>query len=198
MKKSIKIILIINLLLLSNYCKTKQSVKFLSAPIPKRTNIAVIIDCPNNIKNVVLAKFLKKGYKVKAINAADFYSLNNIFDIKDFKYIAYEQPETGFFGIGGEEQSALVSTQKTYENIYKLHVYNFEAHKAKILEEIKNKWKINYLIILELKDWQTTSWARAIELSNYNLIWIENYPTKYTDNLDDVISHFVTSISGSK
>ncbi len=170
-------------------CATKKSVKFSKVNISSSSTIAVIIDCPNNAKNVVLTQFMKKKFKVKAVNASDLYSLRDIYDIRDFKHVSYKSSL--------KDVQSLMSMEKTYDNLYKLHVYNFEANKAEILKEMKNKWDINYLIILDLKDWQSISWGRAIDLNTYELVWIENYATKYNDNVETIINHFISSITGS-
>lgn len=188
MRKYISIMLVISFLTIFS-CAQKKGVKYLRTPIPSRSNVAIIIDCPNNIKNVVMTKFMQRGFRVKALNASDLYSLNNVFDIKDFKYIAYKSSSKG--KRFGSDSDSLLSTQKSYDNIYKLHVYNFEANKAKILSEMRSTWDVRYLILLELQDWEETSWARAIDLDNYNLMYIENYPAKYSDNLEDVVDHFI-------
>ena len=166
-------------------CSSKKAVKFSSAILPSKSNIAIIIDSPNNIKNVVMAKFLEKGFDVKAFNASDLYSMNEIFDIKDLKKLSYS----------AAADNSLLSMEKTYNNIYKLHVYNFEINKADLLAEIKSKWNVDYIVILDLKNWKSVSWGRIINLKNYEIMWIENYPTKYTDNLETVIEHFIESMT---
>ncbi|MFC1668769.1 hypothetical protein ACFL20_00130 [Spirochaetota bacterium] len=166
-------------------CSTKKSVKYTKRTIPSRSSVAVIIDSPNNIKNVVLAKFLAKGFNVKAINAADFYRLGDIFDISDLKKISFS----------GDASNSLLSMEKTYNNIFKLHMYNFEISKAELLSEIKTKWKVNYLILLDLRDWGEVSWARVISLENNEIIWLENYPTGYGDNIETIVDHFIKSMT---
>jgi hypothetical protein len=170
------------------YCTTKKSVKFSKTNISTNSSLAVIIDCPNNAKNVVLTEFMKKKFKVKAVNASDLYVLSDIYDIKNFKYEGYKS---------SLKDSSLLSMEKTYDNLYKLHIYNFEVNKIDILREMKLKWDINYLIVLDLKDWKNVSWGRAIDLNTYELVWVENYPTKYSDNVETIIDHFITSITGS-
>ena len=167
-------------------CTTKKSVRFSKSRIPSNSNIAVIIDCPNNIKNVVLTEFMKMKFKVMAFNASDFYTLNDVYDISDFKKVSYKSSL--------RDIQALMSMEKTYDNLYKLHVYNFEVNKAEILKEMREKWNIDYLIIFDLKDWESISWGRAIKLDTYELIWVENYPTKFTDNIQTVVSYFIRSI----
>jgi hypothetical protein len=170
------------------YCATKKSVKFSKTSISTNSSLAVIIDCPNNAKNVVLTEFMKKKFKVKAVNASDLYVLSDIYDIKDFKYEGYKS---------SLKDSSLLSMEKTYDNLYKLHIYNFEVNKIDLLKEMRLKWDINYLIVLDLKDWKNVSWGRAIDLNTYELVWVENYPTKYSDNIETIIDHFINSITGS-
>jgi len=166
-------------------CKSATKVRYIKRTIPKNVGLAVIIDSPNDLKNVVYAKFLSKGYSVKAINASDFYLLDDIFDIKDFKKISYSS------GI----EDSLLSLEKTYNNIYKLHIYNFEINKAEILSEMSSKWNVQYLIILDLKNWEGLSWGRAIDLRSKEIIWLENYSTAYTDTIETVVEHFIKSMT---
>lgn len=166
-------------------CSTKKGVKFSSKPIPMISNIAVIIDCPNNVKNIILGKFMIKGFTVKAVNASDTYTLSDIYDIKDFKRASNIV----------QDDNSLMSLEKTYNNIFKLHLYNYELNKAEMLTEIRNKWDVQYLIILDLKDWQKVSWGRAIDLKTFEIVWIENYPTGYKDNLETIIDYFINSMT---
>ena len=170
------------------HCSTKKSVKYSKTNISTNSTLAVIIDCPNNAKNVVLTEFMKKKFRIKAVNASDLYVLSDIYDIKDFKYAGYKS---------SLKDTGLLSMEKTYDNLYKLHIYNFEVNKIEILKEMRLKWDINYLIILDLKDWENVSWGRAIDLNTFELVWVENYPTKYSDNVETIIDHFINSITGS-
>ena len=181
------ILLTFTLVVMQLSCASKNGVKFTKKVVKKKSNIAVIIDSPNNIKNVVLTAFMKKGFNVKAINASDLYNREDIFDIKDFKKMSENSPTSS--------ENTILSMEKTYENVSKLHIYNFEASKAEYLNKIRDKWNVKYLIILDLKNWQEVSWGRAIELKTYDLVWIENYPTKYSDNIESIINHFVASMS---
>ena len=168
-------------------CASKKAIKYTSKPIAPRSELAVIIDSPNNLKNVVFATFMNKGFKIKSFNASDLYKNTDHFDIRDFKKVAYSS------GFG--EDNTLLSTEKTYDNIFKLHLYNYELNKAAILEEIKNKMGVQYLIILDLRDWEKVSWARAIDLQTYEIIWVENYPTAYSDTIVSIVEHFIASMS---
>ncbi len=188
MSKKIIIIILGLAILFQASCSTKKGVRYSKKSLPRKSSIAVIIDSPNNIKNVVLSKFLSKGYNVKAVNASDFYSISEIFDIKDLKKMSYNSDGSG----------SLVSLEKTYNNIYKLHLYNFEANKAELLAEIKDKWNVDYLIILMLKDWGEMSWGRAIDLNSLEVIWIENYPTSFNDDLKTLVDHFIRSMAVRK
>jgi len=186
--KIIKFFISILILSVVVSCSTKKAVQFRKNSILPGNPVGIIIDANNNLKNVVLVKFLQRGYNVKAVNASDFYSMNDIFDIKDLKRLSFN----------GKADKSIVSMEKTYNNIFKLHEYNFEVNKAELLNELKDKWGIQYLILLDLKKWQKVSWGRAIDLRNNQIIWVENYPTKFTDNLETIVNHFIDSMSGTK
>lgn len=152
-------------------CAAKKSSKFVKQGIPKGSSVGVIVDSKNDVKNSILIKFMEKGYKVKAINASDLYTLNDTFSIKDYKTLAYENSEI----ILGSNTDALSTTQKSYDSVYKLHTYNYEANKAEILNEMKNKWGLRYLVVMDLRDWENVSWVRAIDLETFDIIAIENF-----------------------
>jgi hypothetical protein len=162
-----------------------KSVKYLSRPIPLNSGVAVIIDAPQKIKNAVFATFLSRGLSVKAVNASDFYSLNDVFDIRDFKKVSY---------VG--QDSSFLSLEKTYNNLYKMHYYNFEVNKAEILADMRNKWNVQYLVLLELKPFPHTSWGRAIDLKTNDIVWIENYHTSGGDNVEAIVDRFINSMTG--
>lgn len=164
---------------------TKKGLVYSSSKISRNSRIAVIIDSPNVIKNAVLVSFMKKGFNVKAFNSSDLYRNSDIFNISDLKRISYE--------IDGDN---LPTLEKTYENAYKLHIYNFELNKAEFLNRIRTEWNVDYLVLLDLKEWESVSWARVINLRTLELNFIENYPTKYTDNLESIVEHFISNITG--
>jgi hypothetical protein len=172
------------ILALSPLLSCTKNLRYATRTVPRGAGVAIIIDAKNKVKNVVLARFMASGYTVKAINASDFYSMNEVFDIRDFKKMSY---------IG---QDNFLSLEKTFNNLYKMHFYNFEVNKAEILADMKNKWNVQYLIILSIKDWQGTSWGRAIDLRTNEIIWIENKRTGLADNIEKIVNHFIKSMGG--
>lgn len=181
---------LITLILLSaSQCASKKSVKYLKQKIMPGSSVVIIVDCPTNIQNVILTKFMSKDFKVKAFNASDLYTVKEVFDIKDFKKVA------GSSSLNDIDK--LFSMQKTYDNIYKLNVYNYEINKAESLAEMKEKYNVKYLILLDLKDWEHVSWGRLIDLNTYELTWVENYAVRYKDTLETVIDHFIESLNGN-
>ena len=182
------ILILITTALFQFSCSHKKVVKYIKRPMPRRAGLAIIIDTPNRIKNVILSRFLKKGFNVKAIAASDMYSTKDVYDIKDLKKVAYKS----------SGNMSLVSMEKTFNNIYKLHLYNFEINKAEMLDEIKRKWNVQYLVLLNLKDWEKISWGRAIDLNTYEIVWLENYPTQYKDTVVTVVDHFIQSMTKMK
>ena len=182
--KKILISLLAMVVLLQSACSSTKQISASKEKISPGSEIAIIVDSRNNVKNAIMAKFMEKGYKVTAFNASDLYSMSDIFDIRDLKKVSYKVP-------GG-----LASMEKTYNNIYKLHLYNFEINKATLLEEMKTKWGVQYLILVDLQNWEETSWARAINLRTYEIVWLENYPTQYGDDINSVMDHFIAKMSG--
>lgn len=184
LKKDIIYIIIISVLMIS--CSAKKGMIHTSAKLPSNAKVGVVIDSPNNLKNAVLVTFLKQGLRVKAFNASDLYTIKDVYDIADLKKLSYNI---------ADENVATVSTfEKTYDNIYKLHVYNFELNKASTLQQIRSDWDVDFLIVLDLKDWESISWARVINLRTLDIEFVENYPTKYNDNVETIVAHFAKNI----
>lgn len=183
-KKSACAVIMI-MLLASASCSQKKGMMYSTSKIPANSSVAVIIDSSNNIKNVILASFMKKGFKVKAVNAADLYTMKDVYDISDLKKLSYNITD-----------DTVPTVEKTYDNIYKLHVYNFELNKAEFLKQIRTEWEVEYLILLDYREWEKVSWARVINLKTFEIDFVENYPTAYTDNVETITDHFVNNISG--
>jgi len=181
--KKIVILILTSIFLVS--CSTKKGLVYSSGKLSTNSKIAVIVDSQNNIKNAVLISFLKQGFRVKAFNSSDLYTMKDVYDISDLKKISYNISEDN------------VSTvQKTYDNIYKLHVYNFELNKAEYLKQIRAEWDVEYIILLDLKVWEKVSWARVINLKTFEIDFVENYPTAYNDNIETITEHFIKNITG--
>ncbi|HNU92697.1 MAG TPA: hypothetical protein PKO25_12570 [Spirochaetota bacterium] len=169
-------------------CAGKKAVRYGKQKIGPGSAVVVVVDCPTNIQNVVLAKFMEKDYRVKAFNASDLYAMRDVYDIRDFKKIAQESSLN--------DQGSPFNIQKAHDNLYKLTIYNYEMQKAETLGEMKERYNVRYLILFELNDWERVSWGRAIDLASYELVWLENYPTRYSDTIESIIDHFITSLSG--
>jgi hypothetical protein len=170
-------------------CAAKKGVVARKVYVTPGSRIIVIVNHSNNIKNVIMAQFMNKNFSVKAFNASDLYTIDDIYDIKDFKKVAYMQPL---------KNDEMISFEKAVENIYKLHIYNYELQKAEALTDMRTKYGAQFLVLMELKDWQKVSWARAIDLTNMEVVWVENYPAQYKDTLESIIDHFIVSMSGQK
>lgn len=169
-------------------CAGKKAVRYSKQKIAPGSGVVVVINCPTNIQNVVLARFMAKDFRVKAFNASDVYTMRDVYDIRDFKKIAQESSLN--------DQGSLFTAQKAHDNLYKLTIYNYEMQKAETLGEMKERYNVRYLILLELNDWERVSWGRAIDLASYELVWVENYPTRYRDTLESIVDHFIDSLSG--
>jgi len=167
-------------------CSTKKGLVHSSSKIPSNAKIAVIIDYPNPLKNVVLVSFLKQGFRVKALNSADLYTMKDVYDISDFKWVSYNLMS----------QDTVPTMEKAYDSIYKLQIYNFEVNKIEFLKQIRAEWDVDYIILMDLKEWEKVSWARVINLRNFEIEFVENYPTAYNDNIETIVNHFIANITG--
>jgi len=167
-------------------CDISGPVKYLDRPVPANSSIAVIVDATNKQKNVIMARFLARGFKVKAVNASDFFTMNDIFDIRDFKSVSC---------IGQGEN--FLSLEKIYNNLYKMHFYNFEINKAEMLAEMKNKLNVQYLVILDLTA-SSGCWGRAIDLRTNDIMWIENRGPSDGAATEKIIDDFINSMSGKR
>ncbi len=178
-------------LLLTSSCVTKRPVISQRQKVLPGSSVAVIVDHPNNIKNLVISRFMLKQYQVTAFNAADIYEMKDVFDIKDFKKVSYNVSVK-------DDDKSLLGMSRTFDSVYKLHVYNFEISKAETLAQIRQKWNVRYLVLLDLKDWEGVSWGRAIDLDTFEVVWVENYPTRYSDTPEKIIDHFILTMSGGR
>ncbi len=184
-------LLILSAFIISVSCSIKRSVVSQKQKILPGTSIAVIVDHPNNIKNLIISRFMEKNFQVVAFNASDIYEMKDVFDIKDFKKVSYSVSVK-------DDDKSLLGMERTFDNVYKLHVYNFEISKAETLAQIRQKWNVRYLVLMDLRDWEEVSWARAINLDTFEIVWLENYPTKYGDTPEKIVDHFISSMSGSR
>jgi len=185
LKHITKINSIILAIILLSSCSYKKGLIYSSTKISSNSKIGVIIDSENNLKNAVLITFLKHGFKVKAVNSSDLYTMKDVYDISDMKKLSYNLADV-----------EVSTVQKTYDNIYKLHIYNFELNKAEYLKQIRSEWDVEYLVLLDLKEWEKVSWVRVINLKTFEIDFIENYPTAYNDNIQTITEHFIKNITG--
>jgi hypothetical protein len=163
-------------------CASKRGMVSSQKAVAGGSTVAIVIDAPNKIKNVVLGKFIQKGFSVKAVTSADFYMLDDYLTVADFKTI------------GGSSKIGELDRQIA-DSLFKMNYYSYESSKADVLNDIKTKWGVRYLVLLEMQDWENTAWGRAIDLNSMELVWVENYPPKFNDSIESVTEHFMDSMS---
>ncbi len=115
-------------------------------------SVAVVIDSSNAIKNVVVTRFMRQGFKVAAVNLADYYSMKDMYDIRDYKKVSFIASE-------GENAGASKTLDRALDNLHKLHFYNYEISKIQSMKEIREKTGVRYLVLLDLKNWEDVSWG---------------------------------------
>ena len=70
-------------------CRSTRNNYVIREAIPKNSNIAVLIEGENDLKNAVFMEFMRGGYEVKAFNATDFYTTDDVLDVKSLKKTAF-------------------------------------------------------------------------------------------------------------
>lgn len=176
-------------------CRTTQDKYVIRETIPKGSSIAILVEGNNDIKNAVFMEFMKSGYNVKAFNAMDFYSVDDALEVKDFKKKAFV---TNIFDPKNPQRSVAVA-EKVFENIYKLHIYNFENIKADMLQGLQKKLGIRYVLVLSFANWDSGySWGRAIKVDTMDVVYIHNYPTARKDTYQTVANHMIDIMQKGK
>lgn len=179
----------------SNACRSTQDRYVIKESVPKGSNIAILVEGNNDIKNAVFMEFMKSGYNVKAFNAMDFYSVDDALEVKDFKKKAFV---TNIFDPKNPQRSVAIA-EKVFENIYKLHVYNFENIKAEMLQSLQKKLNIRYVFVLSFANWDAGySWGRAIKLDTMDVVYVHNYPTARKDTYQTVANHMIDILQKGK
>jgi hypothetical protein len=145
-------------------CAGKKAVRYSKQKIAPGAGVVIVVDCPTNIQNVVLARFMAKDFRVKAFNASDVYAMRDVYDIRDFKKIAQESSLN--------DQGSLFTAQKAHDNLYKLTIYNYEMQKAETLGEMKDRYNVA-ISILSSSTMGARELGRAIDLTSYELVWVK-------------------------
>jgi len=176
-------------------CRSGQSTYVIKESIPKNSNVAILIEGENDLKNAVFMQFMSAGYSVKAFNASDFYATDDVLDVKAIKKTAFV---ANLFHPRNSQRQVAVA-DKVFENIYKLHIFNFENLKAEMLQSLKTKLNVRYMVLLSLSRWdQGYSWARAIKLDNMDLVFVQNYKATRKDDLKSVVAQMIDIMQKGK
>jgi len=176
-------------------CRSAQEKYNIREAVPKGSNVAILVEGSNDIKNAVFMEFMKAGYTVKAFNASDFYSVDDTLDVKDLKKNAFV---TNLFDPKNPQRSVAVA-EKVFENIYKLHIFNFENLKAEMLQSLQKKLGIKYVILLSFSNWDSGySWGRAIKIDTMDVVYVHNYTTARADTYQSVANRMIEVLQKGK
>ncbi|MBV6492403.1 MAG: hypothetical protein LDLANPLL_00396 [Turneriella sp.] len=176
-------------------CKSVQKSYTIKEVIPANSSIALLVEGENDYKNAVFMEFMKAGYSVKAFNATDFYTTDDVLDVRSLKKTAFIQ---NIFNPRNSQRQVAVA-DKVFENIYKLHIFNFENLKIEMLQSLRTKLNARYVVLLSLKNWgQGYSWVRAIRLDNMELVYVENYQASRKDDLKSVVEKIIETMKKGK
>lgn len=176
-------------------CKSTRSNYVVKESIPKNSNIAILVEGENDLKNAVFMEFMKAGYTVKAFNATDFYTTDDVLDVRSIKKTAFV---TNLFHPRNSQRQVAVA-DKVFENIYKLHIFNFENLKAEMLQALKKNLGARYVVLLSLSRWgQGYSWVRVIKLDNMDVVFVQNYQASRKDDLNSVVAQMIELMQKGK
>ena len=192
-KKSI--IVAVSIVAFFTACRSTQNNYVIKEAIPKNSNIAVLVEGENDFKNAVFMEFMRGGYDVKAFNATDFYTTDDVLDVKSLKKTAFV---TNLFDPKNPQRQVAVA-DKVFENIYKLHIFNFENLKVEMLQSLPKKIGIRYVVLLSLAKWDAGyTWARVIKLDTMQLVYVQNYSVGRKDDLKSVIATMIDTMQKGK
>jgi len=76
-----------------------------------------------------------------------------------------------------------------------MHYYNYEANKAEVLADLRNKWNVQYLILLEVTG-VGGAWGRAIDLRTNDIMWIENFGIG--GGAEQIVDRMIDSMTGKR
>ena len=161
-----------------------RPIRFLERALPANSSVAILIDAPDKVRNLVLARFRSRGFAAKAVTPADFHPEDDMLDIRDLRKASS----------GGRDENFL-PLEKSYHKMYKLYFYNNELGKAEYLAGMKKRLNVQYLILLELKPAAGVSWGRAIDLRTNDLIWLDNRPG---GGPEETVDGFIDSMTGKE
>jgi hypothetical protein len=176
-------------------CRSAANNYVIKEPIPKNSNVAVLVEGENDFKNAVFMEFMRAGYDVKAFNATDFYTTDDVLDVRSLKKTAFV---TNLFDPKNSQRQIAVA-DKVFENIYKLHIFNFENLKLEMLQGLQKKLGIRYVILLSLSRWDAGyTWARVIKLDTMQLVYVQNYRVSRQDDLKSVLGKMIATMQAGK
>ena len=131
----------------------------------------------------------------KSFAGTDFYTTDDILDVKSLKKTAFV---TNLFDPKNSQRQVAVA-DKVFENIYKLHLFNFENLKAEMLQSLQKRLGIRYVILLSLSRWDAGyTWARAIKLDNMQLVFVQNLNVSRKDDLKSVVASMIDIMQKGK
>jgi hypothetical protein len=166
------------LLILSCSSSQKENDKnyYIKEKISGRSTLAIVVQKENSFENAILLEFLNAGYKVKAINANEFNSPDDLYDDASLAELD-EVPFT--------KASAIASQ------------LNFYKHEVSKIEAIKRLEKngIDYIVLIELTEWKNGySWVRAIDTAEQELIYLHNFKLGKNDTVQTVIPRIISQM----
>jgi hypothetical protein len=148
------------------------------------TKLAVLTNLDGEEQNSLLIAFMEKGYPLVCFQNNELHNAVNDSMIDKFRYIRtiknsydtvtdWRKSEFYHSTWTGKRYDGRIKYLKDLYNKYDL---NYEPIKNDTLEKISNAFKdmIDVLIIIGFSDNRKTTWVRAIDIKEKELIWMQS------------------------
>ncbi len=148
------------------------------------TKLAVLTNLDGEEQNSLLIAFMKKGYPLVCFQNNEIHNAVKSSMIDKFSYIrtmknSYDTVtdwRKAVFYHGTWTDQRYSNRMKYLKELYNKYDLNYDPLKNDALEKISNAYNktIDVLIIIGFSDNRRTSWVRAIDIREKELIWIQS------------------------
>jgi len=174
-----------------------------NAVLKPGSNIGIITNISGQELNSLYSEFMKKGYKISAIqgNSLNNEVNNNI--IEKFKYIKTDEnsfdmitdPRQIKFLLGTWSNKFYLKQLNDYRKIYRKYDLHYQTTKNNILTKLEQAYKgqINGLLIIGFNKTKRIAWVRCINLKEKNLILMKS--NIRGNSIEDVANKIIKRLS---
>lgn len=169
-------------IILSTYLKEN---KYITKSIEKNSKIGIITNLNNREINYLYINFLNAGYQVKAFMANDFHYMYRG-ELKPFDGLTSREMTSDSIPKGSKKMNQFIyspflgNSEEKYnidiqnQKIIEQYTNGYKPIKLNAIRKIKENYQVDYLIFINIDHKKNKLNARAIDLSDENIIWIQN------------------------